>query len=161
MSYFHVLLQLGESSQDTRCVLWDLSEKQMKSQFVDPYRKGRDLLCGSEVVKLSSIRRVRIVRTERTNEAERADIQTRSKREIDEMNRGGEPIIISFGRGYHKEDIAEAGREVTEDYIGGTPGYASTNTFLRTVNNPWVIGVVSGLVVTLLGAFIVWKLGWI
>lgn len=156
MSYFHVLLQLEDSPGSTRCVFHDLSERQLKDQFLRPCKEGRDLLIESEIIKLSGIRKIQIIKTERTNEVEREYIKAKSRRELAESNRGADLIDIGFGRGYHMHDIAEAGADVTHEYIRRLPGRAEKSVISKLFYNPWVLTLGGRLLVI----FIAWRLGW-
>ncbi len=157
MSYFHVLLQFDDSPRSLRCVLHDLSERDLKVRFLRPYNKGWDILVESEVIKIPTIRKIQIIKTGRMNEVEREDIKVKSRRELAESNRGSDLIEIGFGRGYRMEDIAEAGVDVTADYLSHAPGGADRSATSILFHNPWVITVGGGLLV----AFIAWRLGWV
>lgn len=55
MPLHHVLITFIDSPDKPRCVPSDLSEQQLQKQFVTLYRKGKDILCGSEVIRVESI----------------------------------------------------------------------------------------------------------
>lgn len=156
MSYFHVVAYFEDAPQKLRCLFDDLSEQELRDRFVKPYRKGKDVLSDSEIVKLASVHKVQIVRTNRVSEAERKDLRENSSREIDEMNRRGGPVIVSAGRGYEKADIVEVGDDVTSEYIGGPPGYQEASRIRRLMYNPWVLAIIP----TLLVAWMIYWLGW-
>lgn len=157
MPFHHVLITFVDSPNKPRCVLSDLSEQQLQLQFVTPYGKGKDILCGSEVIRVGSIKSVQIVRTDKKSEDERSAIQEQSFNEIQELNRQSDSVtIISAGYGYEPEDIAEAGIDVTSQYIVGPPGHAASGGFVELLNNQWVVAIGTGLIV----AGCVWWLGW-
>lgn len=157
MALHHVLLTLSESPIKPRCVLSDLSEQQLQTQFVTPYRKGKSTLCGNEVIQVASIKSVQIIRTKQTSEVERSAMQDRSFRDIQKINRQSDSVtIISPGYGYEPEDIVEAGEDVTSQYITGPPGYANLGGLREILNNPWVVTIGTGLIV----AALAWWLGW-
>ena len=157
MAYHHVLLTLADAPDKPRCVLLDLTEKQLQIQFVTPYEKGKDILCGSEIIRISNIKRIQIIRTGKTNEIERNDFRERISQENEEFNRqSNSSVIIGIGCGYEPEDITEAGEDVTTQYISGLPGHASSNTFRELINHPWVITIGGGLIV----AALVWWFRW-
>lgn len=157
MSLHHVLLTLSESPSKPRCVLSDLSEQQLQTQFVAPYRKGKNTLCGNEVIQVTNIKNVQIIRTKLPSEVERSAMQDRSFKDIQKFNRGSDSVtIISPGHGYEQEDIAEAGEDVTSQYIIGPPGYANSGSLREILNNPWVVTIGTGLIV----AALAWWLGW-
>ncbi len=156
MSFYHVILTFEESPHRPKCIFWDLSKGKLNSLFVKPYRRGKDIFCDSEVLRLESIQKIQIIETDQKNEVERIAIQVKSQKENEDLNRMGGAMVIGMGRGYHNEDIVEAGEDVTKIFIDGAPGYAAQNVMGRFLGNPWVQGVG----VTLIGAFLIWKLGW-
>jgi hypothetical protein len=159
MSYYHVVISLDDGSQLLRVVFNDLSELQLRTQFVRPYAKGEDLVCGNEIIPVARIRKRHIVRTTRPEKVERDALNAKSLAEIDAMNRQpGGVIFLSAGRGYDPDDILEVGEDVTSQYIQGPPGHASRSGILGALfNNQWILAIVSGLVVT----GVAWWLGWI
>jgi hypothetical protein len=157
MAFHHVLITFIDSPNKPRCVLSDLSEQQLQTQFVTPYGKGKDILCGTEVIRVGSIKSVQIVCTSKKSEVERSAIQEKSFKEIQEFNRQSDSVtLISPGYGYEPEDIAEAGVDVTSQYIIGPPGHAASGGFVELLNNQWVVAVGTGLIV----AVLVWWFGW-
>ena len=139
MAYYHVLLSFHETSENPRCVLADLSEEELRKRFVTPYRRGKDVLCGNEVVDVSRISKVTIVCTADTSTNELKRIQEKSRRETEEFNRTARGVkLVDLGRGHNLEDIGEAGVDVTSTYISGPPGYGDTSSVVTAVvNHPW------------------------
>lgn len=158
MPFYQVLVAIEPEPDKLRRILTDLSEPQLSAQFVQPYRKGIDLICGNELVSLASLRKVHIVRTERTDTQERSALNDKSLKEIEAINREpGGVVFLSLGRGYEPEDILEVGTDVTAEFISGPPGNAQgLQRVLRLLSNQWVVTVGAGLIV----AGIVWWLGW-
>jgi hypothetical protein len=62
----------------------DLSESELRTRFVTPYRRGKDFLCGSEVVEVSLKKTVSIIRTTNRSDEELKRIQEKSRKEIEE-----------------------------------------------------------------------------
>lgn len=158
MPFFHVLLSVDTDQTKLRSVLTDLSEVQLKAQVLLPYRKGTTLVCGNEIIPVSTVRKIHVVQTVRENEHERNAIHAKSVKEIEEINRESSGFVfLSAGRGYDPEDILEAGEDVTSKYIAGPPGSAAgPGALLRFLGSQWVVGIGTGLVV----AAAVWWLGW-
>lgn len=151
MAFHHVLLTLSEEPSKPRCVLSDLSAGQLEKQFLRPYRKGENILCGNQVIHITSIKRVQIIRTEMTSQYELSVIQDRSYKEVQEFNRQSDSfVIMSPGHGFDAEDIVEAGEDVTSRYIIGPPGHDATRTILKFFRNPWVVGICTSLIVAVL-----------
>lgn len=158
MSYHHILVSFSDEPKKLRCVLSDLPKQDVQKRFATPYSKGKDILCGNEIIHVAKISTVQIIRTDRDIETELSDIQEKSFKEIEEFNRNTESVaLISIGRGHDKEDIVEAGVDVTSDFIAGAAGYASTNKLVRLLHNPWVVRVGGGLILAAILAW--WKLG--
>lgn len=128
---------------------------ELRKQFMGPYRRGATILCGREVVDLAQVKTVTIIRTQRSRDEELEDLQEKSRRRVDDFNRGSQSVVlISPGHGYDADDIVEAGEDVTADYISGPPG--GPTLFGSMVNHPWTLTVLGGLIVPAL----VWWLGW-
>jgi len=158
MSFYQVLIAIEPQPDKLRCILRDLSEPRLLAQFVEPYRKGRDLVCGNEIIPIASLRKVHVVRTERDDAEERESLNAKSRRELEAINREpGGVVFLSLGRGYDPEDILEVGEDVTAGYISGPPGAAQDpSPVLRFLSNQWIVAVGTGLIV----AGIVWWFGW-
>lgn len=154
MPYYHVLVTFTDSPKNPQCMLDDLSEQELKTKFVGLYKKGKDILCGKNVVRIGNIKSVQIIRTNKKSEDERSIIQEESLKRIQELNRQSDSIaIISLGYGYSPEDIAYAGEDVTSHYITGAPGHETSNFIFTLINNPWVIAIGTGLI---LAALVAW-----
>ena len=157
MPFYHVLITFADAPSKPQCVLSDLSEQQLLAQFVTSYKKGKDILCGTEVVRVGGIKTVQIIRTDKKNEDERSAIQEQSFNEIQELNRSSDSLVITRpDYGYEPEDIAEAGADVTSQYIIGAPGHAASGGIGGLLNNQWVVAIGTGLIV----AVLVWWFKW-
>lgn len=86
MPYYHVIVRSFDLEGSPRCIIADVSEKELRNKFVRHYRAGKDILLGSELFRVSKIQRVLIVRTERPESAERADINEADLNEIARLN---------------------------------------------------------------------------
>lgn len=158
MPYYQVLVAAEPEADKLRCIFTDLSEPQLLARFVKPYRNGMDLICGNEVVPIAALRKIHIVRTARKDQQERSDLNAKSRKEIESINREpGGVVFLSLGRGYDPDDILEVGEDVTAEFISGPPGGAHNQTRIsRLLSNPWVQGIGIGLIVAAIG----WWLGW-
>ncbi|OGT90775.1 MAG: hypothetical protein A2286_01535 [Gammaproteobacteria bacterium RIFOXYA12_FULL_61_12] len=158
LAYYQVLVSVEQAPNEMRQVFADLAESDLKQKLLRPYRQGTSLISGNEIVPVSQIRKIHVVRTARTDEVERAELHTKSVREIDQFNRDSDSVVlISAGSGYDPQDILEAGEDVTAKYISGHPGADSgPSALVRLISNPWLVTVAGGLVV----AYLIWKFGW-
>jgi hypothetical protein len=148
MSYYHVLLSFHDAPQELRCMLFDLSEQELRARFLVPYRRGKNLLCGNEVVASSRINRVSIVRTDDSSANELKKIQEKSWKDIQDFNRESQSLVLlDLGHGYHLEDITEAGEDVTSALILRPPGDGDRWMLAAAaLNPPWVSAIGTGLV---------------
>ena len=158
MAYYQVLVAVEQEPDKLRQVFEDLEEKELKPKFLTPYKKGTSLICGNEIIPVLQIRKIHIVRTTQRNEVERENLNAKSVREIERLNRESSGVVfISPGSGYDPGDILEAGEDVTKKYVTGHPGAASGLSPLgRFASNSWFVTVFGGLVV----AYLIWKFGW-
>ncbi len=129
MPYFHVLVTVKDAPDSIRCVLADLSEREIEANFVKPYGKEESILCGNEIIDAYSLKTVRIIQTSDTSEAERSKLKDEHNRKNEEFNRSSDSLKI-IGSGFRRddEDIAEAGNDVTTEYVTGVPGYLDRKT---------------------------------
>jgi len=131
----------------------DLSEQDLKERFLRAYKAGQTFMCDNEVVDAKQIQRVRIVETAKTSGVELEQIEKKSEREREHMNRSSSFVVMGplF---IEKEDIVSAGTEVTSRYIDGPPGrgdkWAVVGAFM---NHPWISTIGAGLI---LAALLVW-----
>jgi hypothetical protein len=157
MAYYHVMLTFQSAPDKVRCIFIDLTERDLRTRFLLPYSKGQRFLCGNEVVEPFTIKKVRLVKTARASTAELKDIQDKHWREVEEFNRNSPIVLMSVGPGHEVEDIAEAGEDVTAQFISGPPGQGKPWTVVSAVlNHPWVSAIGTGLVV----AAVAYWLGW-
>jgi hypothetical protein len=158
MNYFHVIAKLN-SSNGHSCIFSDLSNNELQSKFLSPYRKGKDFLSGNNLIRVSELSSVQIIATQETSEVEREVIQKESRAQIDEINRQSNSMMfISIGRGHSPEDIAEAGVDVTSDYLKGPPGYANGRFSLSVGKGflQWGISIITGLAVAGIAKWLGW-----
>ena len=147
MAYFHVLLSYSPEGS-MRCVLFDLSEADLKRHFLKNYRRGANLLVNGEVLETKTVRRVQIIRTGESIDIELNQLQESSWREVQDFNRSQDSVtLISPWRGYERADVAEVGTDVTSEHIDGPPGEGQWPLIQQMVNHPWVSAIATGLIV--------------
>lgn len=156
MSYYHVLVKFAGNPEAIECIYSDLSVSELNSLFLKPYGKGEKALSGAKVVDVMSITWTQIIQTERPSAAELNDIQEKSRKEIQELNRDSSVVFISIGRGYDPEDISEAGKDVTSVYVTSPPG-GKQSVLAAVANHQWVVAIIGGLVVAGLVAWLGWS----
>lgn len=161
MSYFHVLIAFEGNANKFECPFQDLSEDKLKSDFLSAYQAGTNIFHNGMVIKTNEIAKVKIVETDQNSELELKNLQEKSRREIDEINRNSYATFIGFGRGYETSDLEELGIDVTSNYIHGAPGYkpkqevslspnlsSQPSMWVRVINHQWFVAIVGGLIVT-------------
>jgi hypothetical protein len=158
MVFFHVVATFEDRPEEPVSVFMNLSDRDLKARFLKPYLRGEDLVSGNRILRVKSIRKVHIIRTERQSEHELANLQRKSRAEIEEINRKSRhAVFIVLGVGYKDEDIVHTGLDVTAQLISGPPGARDTvSRFSSLLNNGWVVTVGGGTLV----AALVWWLGW-
>lgn len=110
MSYHHVIAKVG-TEEKSRELFTDLTVAELSERFVKPYEKGTSFFSGNNLISPNDLRSVQIIRTERKNEVERDEINRKDRERIDQLNNSSSSVfIVSVGRGYEPQDIAEAVR---------------------------------------------------
>jgi hypothetical protein len=145
--YFHVIVE--KDSNNSEALFTDLKERELKKLFVKPYRKGKDIFIDGVIHKNDSIQKVFLIETVNPSKDELEVIKKESAEWLERVNREPGPKIISAGRGWVKEDIVEAGKNVTTNFIKSPPDN-SPSFFSSFISNPWVIRIFGGLIVIFL-----------
>ena len=159
MPYFHVLVSTELDGSTLRCVFRDLSESALESQFVKPYRRGRNLLSEGEVISLATLRKVVISKTEDSCEP-------LLKRHNDEAYASwqrdlqGERGMVVFGLPftYDYNDLADLGENVTAQFINEAPGQVEKpHIAMAALSNPWLVGVGGAVIAAGIAAWLKWN----
>lgn len=149
--YFHVVAWTRQSTEDPIFLFGDLSETQLKRQFVRPYRSGGKLHLGQRVLNAAELMGARIIETVEPKAEALKAMQERSLRQIDEVNSHTSwEYWVSTGYGWDDEDIAYAGNDVTTRYVNGRPGSPSLS--YQIVHSHWLRVVGAGLVLLAISA---------
>lgn len=158
MALYHVLVTTSDKPESFRCILFDLSDDDLKQNFLRPYKRAKSILCGDEVIESRAIKRLKIVRTAASSATELKQLQEKSVREIQEFNRSSESVVlISPGRGHNIEDITDVGEDVTARYVLAPPGEGDAWVVAMSfLNSGWVVAIGGGVVV----AALAWWFGW-
>lgn len=153
--YLHVVIE-SPDSKGPLFLYGDFSERDLRRKFLRNYQLGKSVMKDSQVVDLSKITSVKIIKTSVTLDAALEQLQKDSNERIDRLNRESSSLaIVSPGRGWKQEHITECGEEVTDKYISEPPGQGTWLTSLSTIlGNPWVLSIGGGLVLLVLGAIV-------
>ena len=123
MSHHHVIAKVDSESK-LRVLFVDLEAKALSERFVKPFEKGTPFFSGNDLISPNDLRSVQIVRTERPDAVERDELNRKDKESIDRLNEPGSGVLfLSVGGGYEPQDIAEAGVDVTQEFIKGHPRF--------------------------------------
>jgi hypothetical protein len=123
MSFHHVLVALKSDPKKLRCIFSDLTEEQLGQRFLKPYRRGENIACDRETIIFSQIHRLRIIRTEQPNAAERDAYREKIFKEIEKFNWQSDSVVLfNVNRGASPEDILKIGEDVTAVVIAGPLG---------------------------------------
>lgn len=102
----------------------DLSQDDLRREFVKPYERGESFFSGSELIDSKAITRIRIINTQRVEALEREEIFRADQEYMDEFNRQSHGVFfMGIGAGYEPEHIAEAGEDVSKQLIKGATGF--------------------------------------
>lgn len=157
MSFHHVLAKVGADDK-LRVLFADLSAVGLKESFVQPYEKGHAFFSGNDLISPTNLCSVQIIRTERSEETERDEINRRDRESIDRLNSSSRDVfVVSIGGGYEPGDIAEVGVDVTHHFIKGPPGFKAG----KWDPSKKVLAWIGGIVATVVAAGVVKWLGWL
>lgn len=156
MSFHHVIAKVG-SEDKPRVLFADLSVDKLKERFVGPYEKGQAFFSGNDLISPNDLRSVQIIRTDRSSETERDEINRKDRESIDRRNDSSSGVFfVGLGGGYEPQDIAEVGVDLTHDLIKGPPGFKVDKWEPSLKAIAWV----GGIIATVAAAGIVKWLGW-
>lgn len=140
MPYLHVILSVEPQPDKERCVLKDLSDADLKAKFVRPFKRGKNLLCGNEVIPADKIRRIKITSTDETSAVVLAKFQKAADESNTEWNRRDTGLVIIGGLGFGPDELGRIGTDVTTRYITQPPEMVPAPALLaRLFNNSWVV----------------------
>lgn len=156
MPYFHVIGKLNYSDE-ARVLFSDLSQEDLKRDFIKPYERGSTFFSGSELIDSRTITQIRIIETPRVEALEREEINRADLKSIDEMNRQSSGVVLlSLGAGYEPEDIAEAGEDVSRQFIKGAPGFKRGFASHITPMFGWMAGIISAVIASGISKWLGW-----
>jgi hypothetical protein len=151
MPYFHVVAEFDDAPEKPVAIFMDLSRTELQAQFIKPYERGSDLASKNSIYPVRRLRKIHVIQTEKPSEQELAEVQRKSREEIDELNRDSPVLFLSVGYGYESQDIVETGADITQVVIKGPPGSkAGGPAVAALLNNGWVVGIGGGMVVAVL-----------
>lgn len=152
--FYQVLGAIGD--RKTEVLFFDLTAKELRKQFVVPYRRGKTFFAGTSLVTPAELRKIRIIETPLKEAEVRDRINRDSLADIAEMNRTSGLLIISPGQGYEPEDIAETGTDVTRTFLRGGPGVSSGLLGLYKNAAVWLLGIVASVLAAGLAKWLGW-----
>ena len=157
MNFHHVIAKVGTDDKP-RVLFADLSVDELNERFVGPYEKGRAFFSGNDLISPADLRSVQIIRTDRSSETERDEINRKDRESIDRLNDSSSSVFfVSLGGGYEPQDIAEVGVDLTHDLIKGPPGFKAGKWEPSKKALAWI----GGIVATVVAAGVVKWLGWL
>ena len=156
MSHYHVIAKL-DSERELRVLFVDLDVATLNERFVKPYEKGIPFFSGNDLISPTTMRSLQIVRTERPDAVERDDINRKDRESIDRLNEPGSGVFfLSVGGGYEPQDIAEAGVDVTREFIKGHPGFKAGWWQPSMKVMAWVGGIFASVVAAGISKWLGW-----
>jgi len=113
----------------------DLSEKELRERFLQPYYDGRPIVIGGRTISVDDLERIRITFTEENSDALFPIVRA---------ERRASNVITTISDEWY---IADKGRDVTDEFITGPPGEgvrATDGGAGPSVSGPAVVFVVHG-----------------
>lgn len=154
MAYYHVIVKIGPEKA-CRSLFADLSEKELIKCFVKPYKSGATFVAGNDLIAPSDLKFVQIIVTSRLEKIERDEINSEERKYIDDFNSSSSSLFFaSLGGGYEPQDIADAGDDVTSQFIKGPPGSGNFLQLLKVA--AWVAGIASAVLAAGLNKWLGW-----
>ena len=111
MPYYHVLIWLTESSENSTVVCLDLTLEDLESRVLVPRRQGLPITLSGKTMQMEEIDRIRITMTEQDSKRLYANI----------MRRRSNSRVITISP-VTNSNIAAEGNDVTDEFITGPPG---------------------------------------
>ena len=145
-NFYHVIGGMGDQKEEM--LLSDLTFKELNSDFVRPYSRGKTFFAGTRIVVPSELRLVRIIETAMPESDARRKINREDLAQIAEMNRTSGLTIISPGRGYAPGDLIEAGTDVTRIFLRSGPGSSVGLLGLSKRAFSWTLGIIAAVAAT-------------
>lgn len=148
MSYYHVLLKLGNRTEKI-VIQKNLTKKQLKKGFVSEFMSNSDLLVDGNLYRQHQIQSVNIIKTENDFDDSLKEVEV----QIDEANLlkqgiSSMPMIFDF-------HIERAGNDVTSKFINSAPKDNDT-WFHKLTHNPMLVGIISAIIGGIVGAIATW-----
>lgn len=156
MAFLHVVIE-REEDEKPLFLFGDLTKAELKRRFLRPYKLAKSVLKENRVVNLAGVTAVHVIETDKPLDAALRQLRVESNERIDRINReSGGVFIISAGSGWVDEDVVHCGHDVTAQYVTSPPGEGTlASRALALLHNPWVLRVGGGLLVIVVGGFVV------
>jgi hypothetical protein len=135
--FFHVVVWLKPAPTVARLVFCDLSESELKSRFLKPYRRGTQIVVSGEVIDLKEISSVTISKTQKAKDQEMDALRQASRASVEKLNRESNWVVFIGSPAHYDEEIASVGENVTDRFVPSAPG---SSTFLTSLQ-PWFVGI--------------------
>lgn len=127
MFYNVIISQKSNKSYDE--VKMDLTEEEVKTRFIEPYENGESLFINGKTIPITDLDRIRIT----TNNSPSKEIIKQI--EYEDM----QSSIAVLGGPTDEWRAADRGKDVTDNYIQGAPGYKKkekkNEKFVKNVNS--------------------------
>ncbi|MCO7473052.1 hypothetical protein [Stenotrophomonas maltophilia] len=118
--YHHVFVTTKGAEQKLALFV-DLSASELKTRFVRPYRRGREVLLNGRIFAMKDISWVAIRVCDERAEANLSRLQSDDRLHTDELNQGGGLVFMErFDWTY--ADLVNEGEDITARYVNAPPG---------------------------------------
>lgn len=116
--YYHVKI-MQKSNKKIEEKKFDLSREKLLSQFIVPYENGKDIIINGKAISIDDIERIKI----------RETFENSSK--IGSISRFSMPKKAAL-QTPNETYVLDDGKDVTDDFIQGAPGYKKNNLSEKT-----------------------------
>lgn len=138
--YYNVLVWLDGETKEPSLSLLDRSVKDVRTQFVNPYKNAAKIFSKGVVHDLSKVTKVLILLTVASAQ-DLVTLENEKQREATERrNLNARGIkFFSLGTAIPWESILKNGTDVTSNFIEGPPG--QTSLLSKALNHPWTLAI--------------------
>ena len=150
--YFQVVGWFKPLSGYAHTIRKDLSERELRREFLGPYSRGERILVDGETFDLMDLTSVEIIQTTRQfDEIFREMEDEHDQQNLDRMADG----VFMLPGPLTDDAILEAGTNVTQKFITYPAGARKGPGLIRTVvEHPWVSAIVTTVIAALILAYV-------
>ena len=113
--FYHVVVWMHPAAGIASQIFHDLTERELRAQFVKPYNHGATVKIGSDIHDFTKIASTNIVRTDKPlRQIRQAAFQRAQERDTELYNYG---VFSLSGNNWRQDDIVNEGEDVTSQFL--------------------------------------------